>query len=361
MDHLGAERFALYGQSEGGPASILYATLHPERVTHLVLNGTFARDMFPTERKRKVREALVTIVRNEWGMGSRVLTELLLGPDALPHVVRAFTQYQRAGATPDVAARMLEANFDLDLTPILGEIQCPVLVVHARSDHAVPFEYGREIAAGVPNSELFVLEGPHQNYEPKFQAKFTGKVIQFLKGGTAPEPPALEVETNQANTAVILFVDIADSTALTERLGDARFRAASSALDERLRQAILARGGTPVEGKVMGDGVMATFTSAARAIEAARACIGVSAESELRLHVGLHAGDVIRAGANAYGGAVNIASRVCDASRAGEILVTDVLRGLARTSADVSFEDRGEHELKGVSDPVRLYGIRWRE
>jgi adenylate cyclase len=71
----------------------------------------------------------------------------------------------------------------------------------------------------------------------------------------------------------------------------------------------------------------------------------------------VHAGDVIRAGTNAYGGAVNIASRVCDASRAGEILVTDVLRGLARTSADVGFEDRGEHTLKGVSEPVRLFAV----
>jgi len=90
-------------------------------------------------------------------------------------------------------------------------------------------------------------------------------------------------------------------------------------------------------------------------------CGALSAESELPLHIGLHAGDVIREDGNVYGGAVNIASRICGASGPGEILVSDIVRGLARTSSDVTFEDRGEHAMKGVADPQRLYAVRARE
>jgi adenylate cyclase len=115
--------------------------------------------------------------------------------------------------------------------------------------------------------------------------------------------------------------------------------------------------GTEIEGKVMGDGVMGVFTSAAHAIAGARACHEISAASELGLHIGLHAGDVIREDNNVYGGAVNIASRVCDASTPGEILVSATARDLARTSAGVTFEDRGERTLKGIEDPVRVFAV----
>ena len=82
---------------------------------------------------------------------------------------------------------------------------------------------------------------------------------------------------------------------------------------------------------------------------------------ELELHVGLHAGDVIREEENVYGGAVNVASRICALSEPGEVLVSDLVRGLARTSAGVAFEDRGERELKGISEPVRVYAVRERD
>ena len=158
--------------------------------------------------------------------------------------------------------------------------------------------------------------------------------------------------------ATVLFTDIVSSTELTERMGDARFRDASRALDAALRAAIRDAGGAAIDGKLLGDGVLATFPSAAQAIDGARRCLALSAASELGLHIGLHAGDVIREDNNVYGGAVNIASRICGISAPGEILVSDVVRGMARSSAGVEFEDRGEQEMKGVSEPVRVYAVR---
>jgi class 3 adenylate cyclase len=161
-----------------------------------------------------------------------------------------------------------------------------------------------------------------------------------------------------SGTASILFTDIADSTALTERLGDAAFRAASRTLEERIRRAMREASGTPVDGKVLGDGVMGVFASAARAIDAARLCVAASSDAELPLHIGIHAGDVIREEGNVYGGAVNIASRICALCEPGEVLVSATVRDLARTSAGVSFEDRGEHAFKGIAEPLRVFAVR---
>ncbi|TAK58034.1 MAG: adenylate/guanylate cyclase domain-containing protein, partial [Dehalococcoidia bacterium] len=158
--------------------------------------------------------------------------------------------------------------------------------------------------------------------------------------------------------ALPIFTDVVDSTSLTERLGDAAFRERAHQLDDALRLVIREGGGTPVEGKVLGDGVMAVFTSARQAIDAARRCREAADDVGLQLHLGIHAGDVIRDGNNVYGGAVNLAARIAAHSEPDEILVSDVVRGLARTSAGVAFEDCGEHELKGIADPQRLYAIR---
>ena len=113
-----------------------------------------------------------------------------------------------------------------------------------------------------------------------------------------------------------------------------------------------------MEGKLLGDGVMAVFTSARQAIDAALRCRDLGNEAGLPLHLGIHAGDVVREGNNVHGGAVQLAARVQSAAAPGEILVSATVRDLARTSAGVAFEDRGEHELKGIAEPQRLFAVR---
>jgi class 3 adenylate cyclase len=159
-------------------------------------------------------------------------------------------------------------------------------------------------------------------------------------------------------TATILFADIANSTALTEQMGDAAFRAAARLLDGSLREAIRQAGGTPIDGKLLGDGVLATFPFARQALEAALKCASLGDHAALPLHLGLHAGDVIREDNDIYGGAVNVAARISSLTSPGEVLVSDLVRGLGRTSAGVAFEDLGERELKGVGEPVRIFAVR---
>ena len=189
------------------------------------------------------------------------------------------------------------------------------------------------------------------------------EIAQTFPAGSPADPEELvlimkKYDTEPAGTAIILFADIADSTALTERMGDAQFRRKTRELDTALRSIIRERAGTPIEGRLVGDGLMAVFVSAQAAIETALRCRLAGDDTGLRLHLGLHAGDVIREANNVYGGAVNIAARVAGASGPGEVLVSDTVRGLARTSATASFEDRGEHVLKGVTDPQRLWAVR---
>ena len=160
------------------------------------------------------------------------------------------------------------------------------------------------------------------------------------------------------STAIILFTDIVDSTALTERMGDMPFRSLARQLDSVLRGRIREHGGRPIDGKLLGDGVLAVFDSAQRAIDCALRCAADGGAIGLPLHIGVHAGDVIKESNNVFGGAVNVAARIAAASPAGQVFVSDTVRGLARTSADVHFEDAGTHELKGVREEVRLFRVR---
>src|SRR3990172_13407247 len=183
-------------------------------------------------------------------------------------------------------------------------------------------------------------------------------IDEFLGEGE----PAATLEL-PSGTAIILFADIADSTALTERVGDTAFREKARDLDAALRTVIRENAGTPIEGKLLGDGVLAVFTSARQAIEAALACGRAGDDAGLPLHLGVHAGDVIReedpdGRGNVYGGAVNIASRISGLSAPGEVLVSETVRSLARTSAGVRFEDRGEREVKGGGGGGRGGAVR---
>ncbi len=182
---------------------------------------------------------------------------------------------------------------------------------------------------------------------PAFEQQ-ASELADRLRGKEPARAAAAPARTGM-DMFVILFTDIADSTSLTERLGDFAYRAQADQLDASVRSLVHDCGGDVVEGITLGDGNLAVFPSARRAISAR----GVG----FRLHVGIHAGDVIRSANNVYGGTVNIAARVCSQAAAGQTLVSETVRSLARTSAGTVFDDRGLHQLKGITDPHRLYAV----
>jgi class 3 adenylate cyclase len=272
---------------------------------------------------------------------------------------KAFERVVNEAVTQESYIAFMEAMRSWDATALLPEIDVPALVLARREFRLIPIDAMRRLAAELPNGELVTLEGAATAATTPDVGQaitaFFGRLFAQLARQPRSAPPA------SSGSAVILFTDIVSSTELTERMGDTRFRDASRALDTGLRAAIRESGGTTVEAKTLGDGVLATFGSAAQAIDGARRCLALSAASELGLHIGLHAGDVIREDGNVFGGAVNIAARICGLSAPGEILVSDVVRGMGRSSAGVTFEDRGEQEMKGVGEPVRVYAVRGSE
>ena len=297
-----------------------------------------------------------TLAEADWPVYVQTLHRVLLGWDSAENeYVDSLTRLAVGWVDPVVGRKYVRAEQEVDLGELLGKVTQPTLVV--RNDpFFVPAACSQRIAAKIPGARF------RQVADPSFQQQ--AEVIREFAG--IPEPSNSSGPAVAGGTAVIMFTDIVDSTALTERLGDTRFREASRALDSSLRAAIRDAGGAAIDGKLLGDGVLATFGSAAHAIVGARRCLALSAASELGLHIGVHAGDVIReedadGRRNVFGGAVNIAARICALSAPGEILVSDVVRGMARSSAGVVFEDRGEQEMKGVGEPVRVYAVRGTE
>jgi len=353
VPHLSSGPLVLYGNGSGAGPAVRYAARHPERVKQVILVD--AVPPFPELRTQPWARALTAVLPIDYLIYTELYAYMLWGWQG-GESTRQFAALARASRTQEQAlreaGRTSTPEAAEDFAASLSRVKAPTLIVNHTELISNTIEAVRRLAAEIPDARLVLLEGDAVGSvlgDPLMMAA----VDEFLAGegdGTRAQLPA--------GMAVILFLDIVGSTALTERIGDTAYRATSRALDSDAREAIRAAGGSVVEGKVMGDGVMAAFTSAAQAIHAGRACLELSAKSELGVHIGIHAGDVIREEGNVYGGAVNIASRICDASSPGEILVSATVRDLARTSAGVAFEDRGERTFKGIEDPVRVFAVR---
>ncbi len=359
VERLKLTRFAIFGLGNGAPAAIAYAAGHPERVSHLILANPYARGRDYRDSLRNFG-SMREMSDEQWGQFTLMMANANLGFRDSESAAKLASLHRESMTQASVRA-FHGAQEAIDVTALLPRIVVPALVMSSLlPGNSAWLEWSREVASKIPDAR-FVTTTTAQD-DP---GRMTRVVEDFLGvNHDAPSPARPDVASSRQgtpsqSTAIILFTDIVDSTALTERLGDTVFRTASRALDEGMRGAMQEAGGAPVEGKVLGDGVMGVFTSASQAITAARRCIELSAASELRLHIGLHAGDVIREAGNVYGGAVNIASRICGLSAPGEVLVSATVRELARTSAGVTFADRGEHALKGIDDAVRLYEVRW--
>ncbi len=349
VDRMDLEPFALQGHFGGNLPAIAYAARHSERVSHLVLrdpvvSGADLDEFIPGQRALR---ALRPVAGGHWKLVTLNIAELGFGfTDA--ELAREYAAALQSAMSAEVWVQMAAARDDIDVTELLGAVKAPTLIFSDTGSAAAgggQRAAATRVAAAIPGARLLATDD------------FAAAVAEFVREGEqAPEPPL------PSGMTAILFADIADSTALTERLGDSAFRAKARELDGALRAVIRENAGTAIEGKLLGDGVLAVFTSAREAIEAAVRCRDEGSHAGLPLHVGLHAGDVMRekdpdGRDNVYGGAVNVAARISGLSAAGEVLVSETVRSLARTSAGVRFEDRGEQALKGVGEAVRVWAV----
>jgi class 3 adenylate cyclase len=178
------------------------------------------------------------------------------------------------------------------------------------------------------------------------------------------EHPDLAGATAPDGTVTILFTDIEDSTALNERLGDGRWMEVLRAHNAIVRDCIREHGGYEV--KAQGDGFMVAYPSARRglgcAVDLQRNLSSAEAIGEpLRVRIGLHTGEAIREGHDFYGRSVTLAARLGDEAAGGEILTSEVVRGLVGADEDFVFEDAGEARLKGLRGAQRVYRVLWQD
>lgn len=194
-DAAGLEHFALLGMSLGGAASVLYAARHPERVSRLVLLGSFARGALVRhagEEQREVQEAMVRLVRAGWGRGNPAFRQLFTSqffPGATREQAEGFNEMQRLSCSPAHAEALLRMSADIDVTGSLAQVPCPTLVLHCRGDARVPFEEGRFVAAGIPGALFEPLESI--NHVPLPGEPAFARSMALIEGFLTPEAARL--------------------------------------------------------------------------------------------------------------------------------------------------------------------------
>jgi pimeloyl-ACP methyl ester carboxylesterase/DNA-binding CsgD family transcriptional regulator len=156
VDSCGAPSVDLFAASSGAPVGIAFAAAHPKRVGRLLIYGGYASGGSIADARN--REAMIDLVREHWGLGSRVLADVFM-PSADGPERDAFVAYQRAAASADQAARALEAVYSFDVAARLKDVASPAVVLHRREDRSIPFELGRELAAELPGASFVALDG----------------------------------------------------------------------------------------------------------------------------------------------------------------------------------------------------------
>ena len=356
MDAVGSERASIVGISEGGPMAIVCASMYPERVERMVFYGAMARIRqgpdYPGGVPDDMCDWFVQTVGDEWGTGSVMGTYFFSHAADPDQTAARVAKFERNACTPQMARQMLQANTDIDVSPLLSSISAPTLVLHTSHDPVIWPVHGRYLAEHIPGARYVELPG---DYHCSWRLDETDAVVTpalafldaDLPGGRSPERA-------QRVLASVLFTDIVGSTDLAAKLGDAAWRQLLDRHDAMARQEIERQGGRLV--KTTGDGLLATFDGPSAAIDATHAIQAASTDLGLDVRAGVHTGEVERRGDDVSGLGVHIAARVAALAGAGEILTTRTVRDLT-VGAQLSFTERGSHALKGVPEAWDLYAV----
>jgi class 3 adenylate cyclase len=360
VDRLGLERFALLGFQHMGPVAIAYSARHPDRVSHLVLWCSWARG-FGSEwfRSPEVRGLDQLLVAN-WDLYTETVAHAMVGWTAGDEG-RRMASFLRECFTHDGYRAFLDGAREVDVTTLLPRVRAPTLVLHRRQIAYPDVDVARGLAARIPDARLALLEGASIAMFMGNTDAVASAIDEFLGEGEEPSAPAAA----PSGLVTILFTDMEGSTTLTQRLGDAKAQEVLRTHNAVIRDALKAHDGSEI--KHTGDGIMASFASASRALECA---IGIqralaqhnesNPDTPIRVRIGLNAGEPVAEEEDLFGTAVQLAARIAAKAEGEEILVSDTLRGLVAGKGFL-FSDRGDVALRGFEDPVRLYEVRWRE
>ncbi len=348
LDAAGSERAAVFGASEGGNMSVLFAATYPERVRALVLASVYAKRVasedYPWAPTREERERESERLEREWGGDIDVAR---LAPSAAedPALLRRVATFFRQSASPGAAVALNRMNTEIDTRAVLPTISAPTLVLQRLDDRSVTVEEGRWIAGQIPGATYVELDGD-DHLVWIGPDDLLDEVEAFLTG--VRRGPELD-----RVLATVLFTDIVRSTETAADVGDRRWRGLLEEHNRLVRLELDRYRGRELDAA--GDGFLATFDGPARAVRAACAIRDKLRELGLQLRAGVHTGECEVMGDKVAGVAVHTGARIAAEADPGEVLVSSTVKDLV-VGSGIEFEDRGEHELKGVGS-WRLYSV----
>jgi len=350
LDAAGAERAALLGHSEGGPMCLLFAATYPERTNALVLIGTYARRLigegYPFGATPEAYDAFLAEIADGWGgpVGLEVRAPSLADDERFR---TWWSDYLRMSASPGAALALTRMNGQIDVRPALRTIEVPTLVVHRSGDRALPVEGARYIAERIRDVRLVELPGDDHLPFVGDQDAILDEIEEFLTG-------ARRGAESDRVLATVLFTDIVGSTERAVELGDRDWRDLLDSHHVLVRRELERWRGT--ELATAGDGFLATFDGPARAVRCACGVRDAVRGLGLEIRAGLHTGECEVRGDTIAGIAVHIGARVAALAAAGEVLVSSTVKDLVAGSG-IEFDERGEHDLKGVPGRWQLYSV----
>jgi class 3 adenylate cyclase len=349
LDAAGSRRAVLLGTFEAAAMCALFAATYPERTAGLALynptaRGTWAPD-YPWAATEEEWGAEMEEIAARWGTDELVgewIREAApsLAGDASFHANQKRTW--QLGASPGAAVAIQRMAMAVDVRDVLPAIHVPTVVLHAPRFE----EESTYVAARIPAARRVALAGPDY-YFPLLGEPLAREIERLVRDAAAGSEPDTVLAT-------VLFTDIVGSTERAAELGDARWRERLERHHALVRRQLDAFHGRELD--TAGDGFFASFDGPIRAIRAARAIGSSVRELDLEVRAGLHTGECERVGDKLGGLAVAIGARVAASAGPGEVLVSGTVKDLVAGS-ELRFEDRGEHELKGVPGAWRLYRV----
>jgi class 3 adenylate cyclase len=351
MDAAGSERAALLGAGEGGPMTILFAATHPERTSALVLASTSAsmarRPDYPWGMPPSVQQRVTDGVQQAYwdpAAAAQFVGPLTSDDQDRLQLQRLF----RYATSPGKIRRLFETSFDVDVRDILSAVRVPTLITHRTDDRMRRVESGRHLAQAISGAKYVELAGVETHPWSGDQEAIVDEIEEFLTG-------IRRVPESDRVLATILFTDVVSSTQHLAQSGDRRWRDLFDEHKRVVRRELERYRGREVS--TAGDGFLATFDGPARAVRCGRAIVDRMRDVGLDVRVGIHTGEIELTDDDVTGIAVHIGSRVQALADPGQVLVSRTVVDLVAGSGLV-FEDRGEHDLKGVPGRFQLYSVR---
>ena len=351
LDTVGSERAAMIANIGGGILAMPFAATHPDRVSSLILVDCFAQFLeapdYPIGAPMSELAPALELAEGDTGRG--VMIDLFAPSVADDERIRrAWARYERSAATPGSTKAIVRLIYESDVRDVLPAIRVPTLVIHRSDATGFRVEHGRYLAEHIPAARYVELSGADNLIWAGDQDAMLAEIQDFVTGVRPVLDPRRVLAT-------VLFTDIVGSTQLAAERGDSRWQMLLADHNRIVRRQLDQFGGTEV--RVVGDGFLATFDGPARAVRCAVAIRDDVKDLGLEIRAGLHIGEVEVLPDDIAGIAVHIGARVAAMATPSEILVSSTIKDLV-VGSDLVFDDRGDHELKGVPETWHLFAVR---